>query len=306
MSIALQLTLALCLDALLGEPKWLWNRLPHPAVLMGQLVRWLDVTLNRTHVARTTGVVALVVMVTLAGAVGWALSLFGDVVAICAAAILLAHRSLVEHVGAVAAGLRLSDAAGRQAVRMIVSRDVSDAAPQDVARAGIESLAENFSDGVVAPAFWFLVAGLPGIAIYKMVNTADSMIGYRTPRYADFGWAAARCDDVLNWVPARLTALALTLMGGAWHAWAAIRADAALHRSPNAGWPEAALAHSLSFALAGPRSYDGAVQTFPWVNGAGKRALTSSDIDTGVALIWKTWGGIVAALFVLGGLQWLL
>ena len=306
MSLTLLLTLALCLDAVLGEPRWLWGRVPHPAVQMGRCVHYLDQTLNGPRAARLAGILALGIMVLLAGTLGWALSLLGGLVSIIVAAILLAHRSLVDHVHAVAAGLRLSDAEGRRAVRLIVSRDVRNAHPADVARAGLESLAENFSDGVVAPAFWFLVAGLPGIIIYKMVNTADSMIGYRTPKYAQFGWAAARCDDLLNWIPARLTALALMIAGGAWHARHAIRADAALHRSPNAGWPEAALAHSLSFALAGPRSYDGAVQDFPWVNGDGTRDLTASDIDAGIRLVWKTWGGIVATLLVLGGLLWLI
>jgi len=305
-SLALQLALALCLDALMGEPKWLWSRAPHPAVLMGRCVDMLDRALNRPPAARRAGVVALAAMVIVAGAVGVALSLLGDIVSICVAAVLLAQRSLTEHVRAVADGLRMSPHAGRRAVAMIVSRDVRDAAPDNVARAGLESLAENFSDGVIAPAFWFLIGGLPGILIYKMVNTADSMIGYRTPRYAAFGWAAARCDDLLNWVPARLSALSLAALGGAWGALGAIAADARLHRSPNAGWPEAALAHSLDFALAGPRSYDGAVQDFPWVNGIGKRDLEPSDIDAGVALVWTTWGACVALLFVVGGLAWLI
>ena len=306
MTFVVQLALALCLDATLGEPKWLWSRLPHPAVLMGRCVALLDRHLNRAPLARMAGVVALAIMITLAGAIGWALTLLGDIATLCAAAILLAHRSLIDHVRAVGDGLRLSPAAGRRAVGMIVSRDVRDAAPDSIARASLESLAENFSDGVVAPAFWFLIGGLPGILIYKMVNTADSMIGYRTPRHADFGWASARCDDLLNWVPARLTALALAGVGGALSAWPSIRADARLHRSLNAGWPEAALAHSLDFALAGPRSYDGALQEFPWVNGGGKRSLTPSDIDTGCALVWKTWGTCVSVLFLLGGLLWLI
>ncbi|MEL6888753.1 MAG: adenosylcobinamide-phosphate synthase CbiB [Pseudomonadota bacterium] len=304
MSIGLKLALALCLDALLGEPRWLWDRVPHPAVLMGRLIRALDDRLNRPPLARLAGVVTLVLIVLVAGAVGWALSYFGGIVVIFATAILLAHRSLVAHVRAVADGLRLSPGAGRHAVSMIVSRDVRDATPDSVARASLESLAENFSDGVVAPAFWFLVGGLPGILVYKMINTADSMIGYRTPRHADFGWAAARFDDLLNWVPARLSGLLLAVVGGSVHRWTAIRADARLHRSPNAGWPEAALAHSLNFALAGPRSYDGAVQDFPWVNGDGKRALAPADIDAGVTLVWNAWTALMGALLVIGVLFW--
>ena len=306
MSIGLQLALAMCLDAVLGEPRWLWDRVPHPAVLMGRLIGALERRLNRPPMARMAGIFTLVLIVLVTGAVGWALSQFGGLVVICVTAILLAHRSLVAHVSAVADGLRLSPEAGRRAVSMIVSRDVRDATPDNVARASLESLAENFSDGVVAPAFWFLLGGLPGILIYKMVNTADSMIGYRTPRHADFGWAAARFDDVLYWVPARLTGLLLARVGGSVHRWNAIRADACLHRSPNAGWPEAALAHSLNFALAGPRSYDGAVQDFTWVNGAGKRALAPADIDAGVTLVWNAWTALAGALLMIGGLFWVL
>jgi adenosylcobinamide-phosphate synthase len=163
-----------------------------------------------------------------------------------------------------------------------------------VARSAIESAAENLSDGVVAPAFWFLIGGAPGIIVYKMVNTADSMIGYRTPRYLEFGWAAARMDDLLNLIPARLTALLIALVGRVAD-WRGTIADARLHRSPNAGWPEAALSRALGIALAGPRAYDGVLQDYPWVNGTGRRPLTPEDIDATIGLLWKTW----AALFVL-------
>ena len=302
----LLLAVALCLDALLGEPRWLWNRVPHPAVLMGRVVDRLEQWLNRPPTARIAGVAALLIMVAGAGFLGWALAKLGGLVILCAAAILLAQRSLDDHVRAVGDGLRLSPEAGRSAVRLIVSRDVRDAPPADVARASLESLAENFNDGVIAPAFWFLVGGLPGLLIYKMVNTADSMIGYRTPRYVKFGWAAARFDDVLNWIPARLTALGLAAAGGGLHAWSAIRAEAALHRSPNAGWPEAALARSLDIALAGPRSYHGERHDYPWVNGGGTRDLGPAEIDAGRRLVWKTWRAAVVALAVTGSLVWLL
>ncbi|WP_415921816.1 adenosylcobinamide-phosphate synthase CbiB [Tateyamaria sp. SN6-1] len=304
MSIVVQLLLAMCLDAVAGEPKWIWQRVPHPAVLMGRIVGHLDAALNRTIARRAAGVLALIMMVYGAAAIGWLVSQFGAVVTILVAAILLAQRSLVEHVQAVADGLRLSDDAGREAVRMIVSRDVSDAPPDAIARAGLESLAENFGDGVIAPAFWFLIGGLPGLMVYKMVNTADSMIGYRTPRHEAFGWAAARFDDLLNWIPARLTALLLASVGG-WPSWRRIKADAALHRSPNAGWPEAAMAHALNFALAGPRSYHGTVTPFAWVNADGKHDLGPADIDAGIRLVWKAWGAAAALLIMIGGLIWL-
>lgn len=309
---AIYLCAALILDAIFGEPKWLWSRLPHPAVLMGRAVGLLDRHLNRPPFARVAGIVALSLLVIGAGAIGWAVAQTGGLVTICVAAVLLAHRSLISHVAAAADGLRLSLQSGRTAVSHIVSRDVTTATPSAVARSAIESLSENFSDGVIAPAFWFLVGGLPGIAIYKVVNTADSMIGYRTPRHEAFGWAAARFDDVLNLVPARLCALLIMLAGGALGqvsgqvsgTWRKIRQDAALHRSPNAGWPEAAMAQALDIALAGPRSYHGTTQDFAWVNGSGKRDLGARDIEAALAIIWKAWQISLVALAILGGILW--
>ena len=289
MSTAALLGLAMLLDALFGEPDWLWRRLPHPAVLMGKLIGWGDRRFNDGGSRRAKGVALLLALMSGAAVLGWALSLLGPVIEILLAAILLAQRSLAEHLRAVVLGLRQSLPAGRRAVAMIVSRDTTDMTQYAVARAAIESGAENLSDGVIAPAFWFLLAGLPGIMVYKIVNTADSMIGYRTPRYADFGWAAARMDDLLNLIPARLTALLIALPGGVLHRLAEIRADAALHRSPNAGWPEAAMARATAVALAGPRSYDGQLQQFPWVNGAGARAIGPREIDAAITRLWQAW-----------------
>ena len=277
------------LDAALGEPEWLWRRLPHPAVLMGRLIGWADRRFNAGRARKAKGVALLLGLMVGAGLLGWALSLLGPVVEIILAAILLAQRSLAQHIRAVADGLRQSLPAGRHAVAMIVSRDTAAMDAPAVARSAIESGAENLSDGVIAPALWFLVAGLPGIMVYKIVNTADSMIGYRTPRHADFGWAAARMDDLLNLAPARLTALLIALPGGALHRLTDIRADAALHRSPNAGWPEAAMARATGVALAGPRSYDGQLQQFPWVHGAGARAIGPREIDAAVTRLWQAW-----------------
>lgn len=304
MTLPLLLVLALCLDASMGEPRWLWSRLPHPAVLMGQAVNAFDRALNTGTSRRLKGSLAIAALATAAGLAGWALQALGPIVTVVATAILLAHRSLVDHVKAVATGLRQSDQAGRDAVAMIVSRDVSNATPSATARSAIESLSENFSDGVIAPAFWFLVAGLPGIAVYKMVNTADSTVGYLTPRHAEFGWASARLDDVLNWAPARLTAFLIAAVGRTMQNSAAIRADAALHRSPNAGWPEAAMAYVLHIALAGPRSYHGEVKNLAWVNGGGRRDLTPRDIDAAIAIVWKAWGLAVVAALGLGVLIW--
>lgn len=300
MSTALVLALALLLDAALGEPDWLWRRLPHPAVVMGRLISALDARLNTGTARKAKGVLTLAVLGVIAGGLGMTLSLFGTLAEILIAAILLAHRALVDHVAAVADGLRLSLPAGRRAVAMIVSRDTAEMDRPAITRAAIESAAENLSDGVIAPAFWFLIAGLPGLLIYKMINTADSMIGYRTPRHADFGWAAARMDDVMNILPARLTALLIALPGGVLHQWRAIAADARLHRSPNAGWPEAAMARAIDVALAGPRAYDGAMQPFAWVNGGAARDIGPPEIDAAIRRLWRAWGIMLVATVLLG------
>ncbi|MBU2992580.1 adenosylcobinamide-phosphate synthase CbiB [Octadecabacter sp. 1_MG-2023] len=282
------LVLAMVLDAILGEPKWLWDHFPHPAVLMGRCVSALDQKLNdRT---RQKGIAAVLVLLIAALAIGYLLqSLPGIWVEVVLGAILLAQRSLVDHVKAVADALRLSVDDGRSAVAMIVGRDVRDMDEPAIARSAIESAAENLSDGVIAPVFWFAVAGLPGLLAYKIINTADSMIGYRTEKYEAFGWAAARLDDVLNWIPARITALLLWAVAPNRPTWAAIRRDAALHRSPNAGWPEAAIAPALGVSLSGPRSYEGVIQDFPWVNPVGSKDAGADDIDGAIALLWKAW-----------------
>ncbi|UWQ54103.1 adenosylcobinamide-phosphate synthase CbiB [Leisingera caerulea] len=289
MSTAAMLSLALLLDAVFGEPEWLWSRLTHPAVLMGKAVGYLDRKLNTAGNRRGKGVLAALALVLCGYFAGKLLALPGALVEILVAAVLIAQRSLTEHVAAVAKGLRSSLAEGREAVAMIVSRDTAAMSAPQVARSAIESGSENLSDGVIAPAFWFLIAGLPGLIIYKMVNTADSMIGYRNDRYKDFGWAAARLDDLLNLIPARLTGLLIALPGGQLRHWNAIAADARKHRSPNAGWPEAAMARALNTALAGPRSYDGQLRDFPWVHADGAKSASAETINRAVTLLWQTW-----------------
>ncbi|MFN4159250.1 MAG: adenosylcobinamide-phosphate synthase CbiB [Gemmobacter sp.] len=281
---------ALLLDAALGEPRWLWSRAPHPAVVMGRAVGWLDARLNRGAARRARGALAVLALVLGAGVIGAGIAAVpdGGVLEVLAAAILLAQRSLADHVAAVAHALRGGLAEGRRAVAMIVGRDTAAMTEAEVARAAIESAAENLSDGVVAPAFWFLLAGLPGILIYKAVNTADSMIGHRTPRHEAFGWAAARLDDVLNWVPARITAALMAAASSWFHAGPILR-DAPLHRSPNAGWPEAAMAVVLDLSLSGPRAYHGVRSDFPWVWPEGRRDAGPGDIDRAVAVLWRTW-----------------
>jgi adenosylcobinamide-phosphate synthase len=298
---ALLLVLALALDAIFGEPKWLWSRAPHPAVLMGRLIEWMDQRFNEGEEQRWRGVLCVGALVVGAGVLGLILQAlpFGWLISVILTAILLAQRSLVDHVTEVANGLRYGLPAGKRAVAKIVGRDTNDMDEADVARAAIESAAENFSDGVIAPAFWFLILGLPGLLIYKIINTADSMVGYRTPRHEAFGWAAAKLDDVLNWAPARLSAILIAGVHRSWDAWRTTLTDAGLHRSPNAGWPEAAMAGILGIALSGPRSYEGEMRDFPYANEAGARDVGEDEIDHAVAALWKAWLAFVGLILIL-------
>jgi len=292
---------ALLIEAMVGYPDWLSGTIGHPVTWMGRLIDLLDRALNRradaAAVRRIAGAIALVVLLSSVGVIAFLLArglhllpLFGALLAALVASTLLAQRSLHAHVAAVAAALDAGGlAAGRAAVSHIVGRDTGALDHAGVARAAIESLAENFSDGVVAPAFWMAIAGLPGGAIYKAVNTADSMIGHRTERYAAFGWASARFDDLVNLVPARLSALmivaaaATTDGASAANAWRAVHRDAPRHRSPNAGYPEAAMAGALGLMLAGPRSYAG-VAVEDACMGDGRREANAADIRAALAL----------------------
>lgn len=291
----MMLIAALLLDAAFGEPKAIWDRLPHPAVLMGRLVGWCDRRFNRGEGRKFRGVLVALGLLTVGLGIGWLIHILPDasVLEILTVAVLVAQKSLVDHVRAVAAALRRSVAEGRQAVAMIVGRDTAGMTGPDIARAAIESAAENLSDGVVAPVFWYLVLGLPGIVAYKLVNTADSMIGHMTPRHRDFGWASARLDDVLNLIPARLTALLIALTHG-WVDPAPILRDAPKHRSPNAGWPESALAPVLNVALSGPRSYNGLRKDYPWVWPEGRRDPGPDEIDAAADALWRVWAVLLA------------
>jgi len=302
MSTTAILLCALLLDALLGEPRWLWLRLPHPAVLMGNLIGWCDHRFNKSPRQKLNGVIVMLLLAIGAVVIGAILASMGWLLELLIAAILIAQKSLVEHVGAVAKGVRRSTEEGRAAVAMIVGRDTAQMDDSAIARGAIESAAENLSDGVIAPAFWFLIGGLPALLLYKITNTADSMIGYRTPRHEAFGWAAARFDDLLNLIPARLTAFLIALPFTLFRRLGTIRAEAQLHRSPNAGWPEAAMAYALGVALSGPRSYDGEMRDFPFVNETGRKNISASDIEAACRALWVTWGVFAALLFAL----WLL
>jgi adenosylcobinamide-phosphate synthase len=293
------LIVALLLDAALGEPRWLWDRIAHPAVLMGRIVGWCDRRFNRDGALKWKGTLVAGGLLLLGLMIGWCIHLIPDygLVEAVAVAILIAQKSLVEHVSAVATGLRQSIPEGRRAVAMIVGRDTAGMTGPDISRAAIESAAENLSDGVVAPVFWYLILGLPGIVAYKLINTADSMIGHLTPRYRDFGWASARLDDVLNLIPARLTALLIALTHG-WVDPTPILRDAPKHRSPNAGWPESALAPVLNVALSGPRSYGGVRKDYPWVWPEGRRDPGPDDIDAAADALWRVWVALLAVAVV--------
>ncbi|SEC40868.1 adenosylcobinamide-phosphate synthase [Rhizobiales bacterium GAS191] len=291
--------LALIVEAYAGYSQALYRLFGHPVTWIGRLISLLDRFLNHESEAaearRVAGIAALAL--TLAAAVGVSAfvgtllpeGLIGTIGLALLSSTLLAQRSLAQHVGAVAAALERGLAEGRQAVAEIVGRDPAALDEAGVARAAIESLAENFSDGVVAPAFWIALFGLSGGAAYKAANTADSMIGHRTPRHADFGWAAARFDDFVNLPASRLAAaficLAAFILPGASGTGAvrATRRDAGRHRSPNAGWPEAAMAGALGLKLAGPRIYGGVMVDDAYM-GEGRSEATASDIRRGLRL----------------------
>ena len=289
--------LALLGDRLFGYPPALASRIGHPVEWLGALIGVLDRSLNRQGsdkaAGRTQGALALVIAIGLAVAVTVPLSLmlrtvpYGFAVEALLAVAFLAQRDLARAVAAVADGLDGSLAQGRAAVSHIVGRDPAQLDRSGVVRGAIESLAENASDAVVAPALWLALFGLPGIVVYKIVNTADSMIGYRSARYRHFGWVAARLDDLLNLPASRLTGAlivaAATVDGRGGEALNAMWRDAGRHVSPNAGWPEAAMAGALGIRLGGPRSYDGRKLDLAWL-GSGRKDLTAADIRRALTL----------------------
>ena len=286
--------LALMLDAALGWPHRLYRRIGHPVGAFARLIAALELRWNRPSrpqgERRMAGVATVLILLGVAGGGGWLLEwMLGATAGVWAwplSAVLawpgLAQRSLYDHVRPVADALERHDlAAARAAVGMIVGRDTRALDEAGVARAAIESLAESFCDGVVAPLFWLLVLGLPGIWAYKAINTADSMIGHREERWRIYGWAAARSDDVMNFIPARLAGLLICLCGGG--GWRILHRDASNHASPNAGWPEAAMAGALGLRLAGPIAYDGVLSDKPWI-GEGIRPAGAKDIRRGLGV----------------------
>ncbi len=293
--------LSLLIERLVGYPDWLFRRIGHPVTWIGSLIALLDRKWNREQGSfsnrEAKGVLALVVFLGVTVSIALALQNvllvlpLGLLLVAVVGASLPAQKSLEQHVEAVATALESEGLeGGRRAVSMIVGRDPDQLDEAAVCRAAIESLAENFSDGIVAPSFWLGLLGLPGGAGYKAINTADSMVGHRTPRHEAFGWASARLDDLVNLPASRLTAclfiVAAIFVKGAspQGALRAVARDAKHHRSPNAGWPESALAGALGFALAGPRSYGGQMIQARFMGEGGRRNLTAADIRQALKL----------------------
>jgi adenosylcobinamide-phosphate synthase len=305
--------LAFVLDWIIGDPKWIYDRISHPVVWIGGLISVLEAGLRPTGHSPGRQIVMGTVLTLITAGLSVGLSLlivglaakidFGWAIAGVVGFIFLAARSLQGHVSAVRKGLVKSLAEGRLAVSMIVGRDPEQLDEAGVSRAALESLAENFSDGVVAPLFWFLLAGLPGLVGYKAINTLDSMIGHRNDKYLYFGRFAARLDDVVNWPASRITggliclAALVTTGVSAVNAWRAIRRDAGKHTSPNAGWPEAAFAGALGLALAGPRTYGAEIVDGAWM-GDGRVEATADDIARGLRL-YRITCLLIAGLLVL-------
>jgi len=298
------------IELCIGYPQWLTRVIGHPVTWMGSLIARCDRFLNGGTAPslqrRLMGALSLVVLLGVVGAAAFVVQSqllrlpYGLVAVAVLASTMIAQRSLHRYVANVASALGKDGLeAARRAVSHIVGRDTAGLDRAGVARAAIESLAENFSDAVVAPLFWLAVAGLPGIALYKAINTADSMIGHRTPRHAEFGWAAAKLDDLVNLPASRLAALLLIAASGLSkeasprHAWRAVRRDAARHRSPNAGYPEAAMAGALGLSLAGPRVYGGVCVEDAFM-GDGRRDADAKDIVRALAL-YRTADALVLA-----------
>jgi adenosylcobinamide-phosphate synthase len=300
------MVVAMAVDVLVGWPSWLFARIGHPVTWLGRLIAAVDAGWNRAAdphaLRRAAGIAGALMVIVLAALLGWAVQAMlpsgwiGSVLAGVLAWPLVALRSLHDHVAAVATPLLARDVAGaRGAVSRIVGRDPAALDEAGIARAAIESLAENTSDGIVAPLFWGALFGLPGIVGYKAINTLDSMIGHRSERHRAFGWAAARIDDVANLIPARLTGFLFVLLSSRRsEALSCMMRDARRHRSPNAGWPEAAMAGALGIRLSGPRIYHGTITAEPWLNEAA-RDPSAADIVAGLALYRR-------AMLLLGGL----
>ena len=273
------------LDLLIGDPQWL----PHPVVWFGKAIAACEHKLNRGHHRIAKGAVVAILLIALVFALTWLvrywlLPLSSYLLLLFDAVIIfycLAGTTLIREVREVFYALDRSLEEGRQQVARIVGRDTSELSAQEVRTAALETLAENLSDGVIAPLFWFALLGTPGMLAYKMVNTLDSMIGYKTERYKDFGCWAAHIDDVANYLPARLTALLMILASGKLNLLAFVWKNGPRHASPNSGYPEAALAGILNCRFGGPHYYFGQLFDKPYI-GENERPLTTADMKKAV------------------------
>ncbi|USG62303.1 adenosylcobinamide-phosphate synthase CbiB [Sneathiella marina] len=306
--------LAFIIDALVGDPKWLYRKIPHPVEILGNSISRLEKLFHKLDISHRRrfweGVLVSGLIVGGAILTGYFtalilnhLSIFMILMAILASS-LIAWRGLLDHVRDVAQGLDRSLEDGRTAVSHIVGRDPETLDESGVSRAAVESLAENFSDGTVAPIFWFALLGLPGLCAYKAINTLDSMIGHRNDRFEYFGKFAARIDDIVNFLPARITGFLIVVAacilptGNGRAAFRAMLEDGRRHRSINAGWPEAAMAGALNIALAGPRQYDGEQVADHWMNAKGRRNIGPQHIYKALR-IYRLAGALLA--MILGG-----
>jgi adenosylcobinamide-phosphate synthase len=309
--------LALLVENLVGYPDAIYKRIGHPVEWIGRLINFLEERLNlpadEAQPQKLKGVLAvaalMIAVVMPAALLQWiTIHLpFGWVVNVALAIPFIAQKSLRDHVQAVADALGSGETpltSARIAVGKIVGRDTTRLDESGISKAALESLAENTSDGVVAPALWYAVAGLPGLVFYKAVNTADSMIGHKSERYLHFGWAAARLDDLINLPASRISGLLFA--AAAWfispdaakRSWHAMWRDASKHGSPNAGWPEAAMAGALDLRFGGPRAYEGEMVDLPWM-GDGVEVMTRTDINRGLALFERSMIMLAAVLFCL-------
>ena len=304
MDVALPLLVGVLMDCVLGDPMGL----PHPVVGYGRLISFFEHRWNHGQNRKLKGMLMTVLLVAGVAAVVWGVLVMARTLSVWLEVVLsavlvfycLAGKTLIDEVQAVFRETDISLERGRKQVARIVGRDTSELTAQEVRIAALETLAENLSDGVVAPLFWYMVAGVPGMMAYKMVNTLDSMVGYKNERYRDFGCFAARLDDVANYIPARLTALLMVLVSGRWSLLAFVKRYGRQHASPNSGYPESALAGILDCRFGGPHVYFGQVVDKPWI-GENCRAVNTADMQVAVAVNRRVEAVLLLVYFLIVG-----
>lgn len=304
MDVALPLLVGVLMDCVLGDPMGL----PHPVVGYGRLISFFEHRWNCGQNRKLKGMLMTVLLVAGVAAVVWGVLVMARTLSVWLEVVLsavlvfycLAGKTLIDEVQAVFRETDISLERGRKQVARIVGRDTSELTAQEVRIAALETLAENLSDGVVAPLFWYMVAGVPGMMAYKMVNTLDSMVGYKNERYRNFGCFAARLDDVANYIPARLTALLMVLVSGRWSLLAFVKRYGRQHASPNSGYPESALAGILDCRFGGAHVYFGQVVDKPWI-GENCRAVNTADMQVAVAVNRRVEAVLLLVYFLIVG-----